>query len=131
MLFEALAPPRGRVQFLAYNKPNVQRFRNQVIYLSNVDLQERDGAVMFAVRVIPRASKSEIVGEQNGALKVRLKSPPVDGAANDELIRLLSREFGVARSQVDIVSGQTSKQKRIRINGFDRAAVGPVLKAKT
>jgi hypothetical protein len=73
--------------------------------------------------VVPRASKSEIVGELDGALKVRLCSPPVDGAANAELIKLLAKTFDVSRGNVEIVSGQTSKTKRIRINGVAGAAL--------
>ncbi|HEY2867346.1 MAG TPA: DUF167 domain-containing protein [Pyrinomonadaceae bacterium] len=85
----------------------------------------------FAVRVTPRSSKSEVIGEQNGALKIKLKAPPVDGSANEELIRLLAYEFDVARTQVDIVSGQTSRNKRVRISGIEPATVIAVLKAKT
>ena len=85
----------------------------------------------FAVRVIPRASKTEVTGGQNGGLKVKLKSPPVDGAANEELIRVIAREFSVARSAVDIVSGQTSKNKRVRIAAIDATDFVSVLKAKT
>ena len=72
---------------------------------------------MFSVRVVPRASKSEIVGEIDGLLKIRLSAPPVDGAANAELAKLLARTFGISRGQVEIVSGQTSKTKRIQIAG--------------
>ena len=82
-----------------------------------IKFEEKDEAVFFSVRVVPRASKSEIVGEIDGALKVRLCSPPVDGAANAELIKMLAREFGVSRGRVEIVSGQTSRTKRIRITG--------------
>ena len=99
--------------------------------MGNIDFQESNGGVTFAVRVIPRASKSEVTGGQNGGLKVKLKSPPVDGAANEELIRVIAREFSVARSAVDIVSGQTSKSKRVRITTADPKAVIAVLKAKT
>jgi uncharacterized protein (TIGR00251 family) len=81
-----------------------------------LDITEKDGAIIFAVRVVPRASKSEIVGELDGALKIRLSAPPVDGAANKELIKLLSKTIGVSKSQVEIVSGETSKTKRIKIN---------------
>jgi uncharacterized protein (TIGR00251 family) len=83
-----------------------------------IEFYENDGSVTFDVRAVPRSSKSEIVGEMNGALKVKLKAPPVDGAANDELIRLLANEFGVARSDIEIVSGHTSKTKRIRVVGI-------------
>jgi len=80
---------------------------------------EKEGSFIFDVRVVPRASKSEIVGELNGALKIKLKSPPVDGAANAELIKILAKKFGVAKSAVGILNGQTSKQKQIRISGIN------------
>jgi uncharacterized protein (TIGR00251 family) len=76
-----------------------------------------DGAE-FTVRVIPRAKKTETVGELDGALKVRISAPPVDGAANDELIRFLSKLLKVPRSAVEIVSGSASRTKRIRIVGI-------------
>jgi len=79
-------------------------------------LLEENGAVTFPVRLIPRSSKSEVVGEHDGALKIRISAPPVDGAANGELIRVLAKHFGVAKSSVEIVAGHTSKTKRIRIN---------------
>ena len=82
-----------------------------------IKFEARGEAVFFGVRVVPRASKSEIVGEIDGSLKVRLCAPPVDGAANAELIKLLAQALGVARSNVGIISGQTSKTKRIQING--------------
>ena len=50
-----------------------------------INFTEKDGAIFFDVKVAPRSSKSEIVGELGGALKIKLKSPPVDGAANAEL----------------------------------------------
>jgi uncharacterized protein (TIGR00251 family) len=83
------------------------------------------------VRVIPLSSKSEIVGELDGALKVKLKAPPVDGAANDELIKLLSKELGIPRSGLEIVSGLTSKSKRIRINDLTKPQILAILKAKS
>ena len=78
---------------------------------------ETDEGVTFSVRVVPRASKSEIIGEYEGSLRVRISAPPVDGAANAEVVKLLAKAFGVARSNVSIVSGETSKTKRIRVLG--------------
>jgi uncharacterized protein (TIGR00251 family) len=83
-----------------------------------LNLTEKSGAVVFNVRVVPRASKSEIVGELDGALKVRIASPPVDGAANSELIKLLSKAFGVSKSEVEIIGGQTSKTKQVKISNL-------------
>jgi uncharacterized protein len=80
-----------------------------------INFTEKNGAIIFNVRVVPRASKSEIVGELGGALKVRIASPPVDGAANVELIKVLAKTFGVSKSEVEIISGQTSKSKQIKI----------------
>jgi len=81
------------------------------------------------VRVVPRSSKSEIVRLENGMLKVRIAAPPVDGAANAELVKLLAKVFAVSKSSVAIVSGETSKIKRIRITGASESAIQAVLKA--
>lgn len=69
----------------------------------------------ISVRVIPRASRSEVVGMIDGILRVRIAAPPVDGAANAELIATLARHFGVRRSAVTIASGERSKNKTVRI----------------
>lgn len=86
-----------------------------------IEIVEKPGSIEFAVRVVPRASRTEIVGEMDGAVKVRVSSPPVDGAANAEIVKLFAKLLGVSRSAVEIVSGQTSKTKRIRINGVEAA----------
>ncbi len=78
---------------------------------------EKDGSLIFIVRIVPRASVSEIVGEHDGALKIKIASLPVDGAANAELIKVLAKQFGVSKSAVEILSGQTAKIKQIRIFG--------------
>lgn len=81
----------------------------------------------MSVRAVPRASKSEIVGEVEGYLKIRISGHPVDGAANSELIKLLAKTFGVPKTAVEIISGQASKTKRIRINGVTAAKLQSVL----
>jgi uncharacterized protein (TIGR00251 family) len=68
------------------------------------------------VRVVPRASRSEVVGMQDGVLRVRIAAPPVDGAANEELIRVLAEHFGVSRASVAISHGLSSKLKSVRID---------------
>ena len=73
----------------------------------------------FTVRVVPRASHSEIVGEQEGVLRVRLAALPVDGAANEELIRILARALKVSRTSVAIIAGQTSRLKRVAVSGIE------------
>ena len=84
---------------------------------------EKDGALVFAVRVVPRAARSEIAGEHDGALKVRVAAPPVEGAANEELRRTLARTLGVPVRNVEIISGETSKTKRVRVHGVTKDAL--------
>lgn len=88
-----------------------------------IDFTEKDGDLIFSVRVIPRSSKSEIIGEYDRTLKVKLNSPPVDGAANTELIKLLAKTFDVSKAQVVILSGQTSKLKQVKISGVNENAL--------
>jgi uncharacterized protein len=83
----------------------------------------KDGKLTFAVQVVPRSSLSQIVGEHNGVLRVRIAAAPVDGAANEELVRLLARALGVRRGAVEITSGQTSKIKRIQVTGVKPSAL--------
>lgn len=86
--------------------------------------------VVVSVKVVPRASRSEVVGSINGSLKVRISAPPVDGAANAELIRLLARHFGVRKSSVTIISGASSRSKLICVDGIKPSAAEAVLKGK-
>jgi uncharacterized protein (TIGR00251 family) len=83
-----------------------------------INFTEKNGAVIFTVRVVPRASKSEIVGALGGALKIRIAAPPVDGAANTELTKLLAKTFDISKTQVEIINGQTSKTKQIKISNL-------------
>jgi len=82
-----------------------------------IDYSEKDGSLTFKVRVVPRASRSEIVGAHDGALRVRIAAPPVDGAANEELVRMLARAFKVSLAAVEITAGQTSKLKQVTVSG--------------
>lgn len=82
-----------------------------------MDFKEEQGALVFAVRVVPRASKSAVGGEHGGALKVRVAAPPVEGAANEELSRVLAEAFGVAARDVEVLSGHASRAKRVRVRG--------------
>lgn len=95
-----------------------------------IEFSEKDGSIVFSVRVVPRASKSEIVGEHDGVLKVRITSPPVDGAANEELIKLLAKTFGVSKNEVEIVSGHSSKTKQISITGLGAEKFTSILQLK-
>ena len=88
---------------------------------------ETDGALNFTVRVVPRASRSEIAGEHDGALRVRVAAPPVEGAANEELRRTLARALGVSARNVEIVGGQSSRTKRVRVSGVDSYRLSQLL----
>lgn len=76
----------------------------------------RESSLIINVKVIPRAAVSEVAGEtENGVLRVRVHAVPEKGKANIEVCRVLSEYFGVPRSNVEIISGHTSAQKRVRI----------------
>jgi uncharacterized protein (TIGR00251 family) len=75
------------------------------------------GGVRLALHIQPRASRTELAGIHGGALKVRVASPPVGGAANLELVRFLARLLGVARSNVELVSGMGSRRKGLLVHG--------------
>jgi uncharacterized protein (TIGR00251 family) len=79
--------------------------------------------VRFAVHVQPRASRNEIVGEHDGALRVRLAAPPVEGAANEALIELLAKALRVAKRDVRIVTGAASRRKVVEVDGVNAAQV--------
>lgn len=70
---------------------------------------------LLSVQVVPNASKTEIVGWHEGALKIRLAAPPVEGKANEELRQFLGKTFGVAPSLIEIERGSASKKKHIRL----------------
>lgn len=74
--------------------------------------------IVIEVRVIPRAGRSEVAGTRDGALLVRLNAPPVDGAANAELIVLLADTLEVPRRNVTITAGATSRRKRVKVVGI-------------
>ena len=82
------------------------------------------------MRVVPRASQSRVAGEHDGALRVRVAAPPVEGAANEELIRTLARSFDVPLRFVRIISGQTAKLKRVHVEGARCAQLESLLVEK-
>lgn len=87
--------------------------------------------LVIDVRVVPRSSRSEVVGFVGDSLKVKIAAPPVDGAANAELIKLMAKTFDVSKSSVEITSGETSKIKRLRITGVSKADLDRVLSGKS
>jgi len=88
-----------------------------------LEIQEREGAVMFLVRVQPRASKDEIAGEMGGALKVRLQAPAVEDRANEALVEFLAQLLKTPSTAVRIQSGERSRTKRIEIRGVTRQQI--------
>jgi uncharacterized protein len=87
--------------------------------MSDLRITTHRSSLRFSVHVQPRASRSEIVGLHKDALKIRLTAAPVDGAANDALIRVLADALGIARSAVRIVSGASSRGKVVEVDGVD------------
>jgi uncharacterized protein len=83
-----------------------------------IKLTTTEFGVTFSVRVQVRASHSCLAGEIDGTLRIRIAAPPVDGEANEELIRFLAKHLSISRDQVEIVSGQRSKNKVVRVNGI-------------
>lgn len=79
--------------------------------------------VLFSVHVQPRASRSEICGVQEGELKLRLTSPPVEDAANRQCVELIAKALGVAKSKVSIKSGAKSRHKVVRVEGVEPASL--------
>jgi uncharacterized protein len=77
---------------------------------------------LLDIRVIPRAKRSAVAGTRGDAWLVRLQAPPVDGAANEELMTLLAEVLGVSKRAVSIVSGETSRQKRVQVIGIGAEA---------
>lgn len=92
-----------------------------------IRFQQIDGAVRIPVRVQPRASRTELAGEHDGALKVRVAAPPVDGKANEELLGFLSRTLSVPKRAVSVVSGESGRQKVVEVEGLDVRTVGRLL----
>ena len=81
-------------------------------------VSERESGITFAVQVVPRSRKNEVVGLQGDALKVRVTAPPVDGAANKALCQFLAKALGVPKGRVEIVAGASSRHKVVAVTGI-------------
>ena len=77
--------------------------------------EDKDDCLILNIRVIPRASKDSIQGLLGDALKVRIQAPPVEGKANAYLVKFLSKHWKVPRGNIEILSGETGRNKRLRI----------------
>jgi uncharacterized protein (TIGR00251 family) len=94
-----------------------------------VDLRQRGEAVTFGVRLVPRASHNKIAGIQDGAVRIRLTAPPVEGAANEALIGFLSTVLRVAKRDIELISGQTARNKTVSVSGLSAEEVEARLRA--
>jgi len=81
------------------------------------------------VKVIPRSSRTEILGKENDIYRMKLTAPPVEGKANKAVIELLAEKLGVPKREIEIVSGKTGRLKTIRIRGLTAGEVAQALKA--
>src|SRR5262245_54135711 len=93
----------------------------------HVKLNVKRGAVVFGVKIQPRASKNEVAGVTEGALKIRLQSPAVEGRANEALCEFLAELLRRPKSAVRILAGQRSRMKRVEIAGVTAAEVEKLL----
>ena len=81
-------------------------------------LTDTPAGAVLNLRIVPRAAKNAIQGEHGDALKVRLCAPPVDGAANAALVEFLAETFALPRARVQLLSGATSRNKRVLLAGM-------------
>lgn len=92
--------------------------------------QEGPKGLSFVVRVQPRASRDEIVGPDNGVLKVRLTSPPVKGEANAHCIELLARWLGVSKGRISLLKGGQAREKVVLVEGLTSQGLAASLQSK-
>lgn len=78
--------------------------------------EAEDGNIIITLRVIPRAAKNSIQGIMGDTLKVRIQAPPVEGKANAGLVKFISKQWNIPRSNIEILSGETGRNKRLRIS---------------
>lgn len=78
-------------------------------------IQIKDDGILVSLYIQPKSSKNQVVGIHNGAFKLKIKAPPVDGAANKECIKFISKEIKIPKSSITIISGHTGRQKKVLI----------------
>ncbi len=89
---------------------------------------ESSEGITIALKVVPRAKRDEIVGVEGDALKVRLTAPPVEGKANEELVKFLAKKLDVRRGDIEILHGETGRHKLVRVRGISGSRIEAVLK---
>lgn len=85
--------------------------------VDELEVSEVDGAVIVGLRVSPRAAKTRVLGVHDGALKLSITAPPVDGAANKAIVAFFAKALSIPKQQVQIESGERGRSKRVRIEG--------------
>ena len=86
-------------------------------------LTRRDGGVLLQLSVMPNAKRTAVDGLHDGALRVRLAAPPIDGRANEALVAWLAKSLGVPRRDVDVLRGESSRRKQVSLTlGYDAVA---------
>lgn len=95
--------------------------------LSKLRIAEEVGGCSFGVHVVPRSRREEVTGLYGDALKVRVKAPPVDGKANQALRSFLAKELNISRDAVKVLSGHSSRHKRVRVTGVTAEQVFELL----
>ena len=73
---------------------------------------------IIKIKLIPRSSRNEIIGKENDVIKIKLTAPPVEGKANKALVSFLAKKLGVPKRDIEIVSGERSREKFLKINGL-------------
>jgi uncharacterized protein len=78
-------------------------------------LEQTEEGVIVSLYVLPNAPKSEIIGEYNNSLKIKIQSPPVDGKANEEIVRFFSKKLEISKSKIALLKGDKSKLKKLLV----------------
>ena len=84
-------------------------------------------ATEIQVRLTPKSSRNEVLGREGEIYRIKVTAPPVDGRANEALVGFLAKKLGVGRGKVQIITGASSRLKRIRIEGLSSAAISDLL----
>jgi len=96
--------------------------------IESLDLREHQGFCTLAIKVIPRSSQNKVMGVENGALKLKLSAPPVEGAANEAVVDFFSKWLGRPKNSIELMKGQQSRNKLVRMTGVKTAEVLEALK---
>jgi uncharacterized protein len=91
------------------------------------ELSPSEGGAVLAIHVQPGAGRTEVVGRYGDALRLRVAAPPTGNRANDAVVELVAKEFNLKRAAVSVISGASSRQKRLRLTGVDVAGAAGVV----